>query len=57
MYMLCQNGQRNAAIAQCKDTLDHLEADLGITPEPETIALCKDIQDGKPLKHEEFISY
>lgn len=47
MLLLAYNGQRSAALAQLEICRQVLEAELGVEPGPETVAVYEHIRDGK----------
>jgi DNA-binding SARP family transcriptional activator len=50
MYLFALTGQWSAAIEQYKIYCHHLADELGIEPEPETVALLEQIKAGKVIK-------
>lgn len=47
MRLLARNGQRGAALAQFESCRQILDEELGVEPEPETVALYEGIREGR----------
>jgi len=50
MCLLALTGRRSAALEQYRICCHHLSSELGIDPEPETVALYEQIRAGRPVK-------